>query len=130
MREELHHTKLPKAAWDLISEDQKSYIDEFTFYQLPNGHIAGHYAGECLAVWNGSGWEVYNSKTAASAKQAEKWMRDSMTEYEYGSSFDLAVECAYSLDLCEMCEVNGDKTFIPIWLTELAETILPDEEGK
>lgn len=53
-------------------------------------------------------------------------MRRSITKYYYGNGFDLSVDCAYALDLCEWCEVNGDKTFIPIWLTELAETFYPE----
>ncbi len=59
-------------------------------------------------------------------RQARTWMRRSLTKYYYGNGFDLSVDCAYSLDLCEWCEVNGDKTFIPIWLTELAETFIPE----
>lgn len=54
--------------------------------------------------------------------QARTWMRRHKRQYERG--FDMSVDCAYDLDLCEWCEVNGDKTFIPVWLTELAETFI------
>lgn len=56
--------------------------------------------------------------------QARTWMRRNKRMYDRG--FDMAVDCAYDLDLCEWCEVNGDKTFIPIWMVELAETFYPE----
>ena len=62
-------------------------------------------------------------------RQARAWMRRHVTKYDYGRGFDLAVDCAYDLDLCEYCEVNGDKTFIPIWLVQLAETFYPEGES-
>lgn len=45
------------------------------------------------------------------------------------SAFDLAADCAYSLDLCEMCEINGDKTFIPIYIVKIAEELFSNEVG-
>jgi hypothetical protein len=48
--------KLPEQAQALISDEQKSYIDEFTFYYV-DGLIQAHYAGELLAVWDGHGWQ-------------------------------------------------------------------------
>lgn len=55
-RRRISHRDLPKAAWKKISAAQKSYIDEFKFYERTNGDIEAWYAGELLAVWNGKGW--------------------------------------------------------------------------
>lgn len=52
--------------------------------------------------------------------RAKAWMEENYHDYERG--FDLAVDCAYTLDLCEYCEVWGDKTFIPQYLIDMAET--------
>ena len=48
---------IPLEAREVISEDQKSYIDEFTFYRIGNDCIVAYYAGECLAVWDGMEWK-------------------------------------------------------------------------
>jgi hypothetical protein len=53
----LTHTQLPPEALALISERQRSYIDEFTFYKRSNGHIDAWYAGELLSTFNGFGWK-------------------------------------------------------------------------
>src|SRR6266699_3650162 len=59
---EISYAELPEQAKNLISEEQKSYLDEFSFLQSEDGNIAAWYAGEVLAVWNGSGWqEPYGS---------------------------------------------------------------------
>jgi hypothetical protein len=50
-----HH--LPQAAQDLISPEQRSYIDEFTFL-LVGDTIQAWYGGELLACWNGKGWQL------------------------------------------------------------------------
>lgn len=55
--------------------------------------------------------------------RARDWMQANLSDYD--SAFDLAVDCAYCLDILEECEINGDRTFIPIWLTYLAENFLP-----
>lgn len=39
-----------------LQKEARSYIDEFTFYRLPNGQVEGWYAGELLAIWNGKNW--------------------------------------------------------------------------
>jgi hypothetical protein len=51
-------SELPKLAQDLISPEQKSYIDEFTFYLMNDGDYVAEYAEEILAVFSGTGWET------------------------------------------------------------------------
>jgi hypothetical protein len=48
--------QLPVEALKTISSRQKSYIDEFRFYETDHG-IAAWYAGELLAFWNGTKWK-------------------------------------------------------------------------
>ena len=55
MSHEITFADLPDRAKDLISPEQQSYIDEFTFI-YDEGYIEAWYAGELLAYWNGSGW--------------------------------------------------------------------------
>jgi hypothetical protein len=50
------YTELPKEAFDMISDEQKSYIDEFTFYKDENDVIQAEYANEIIATWSGEGW--------------------------------------------------------------------------
>lgn len=52
---------LPQAAKDLISDEQKTYLDEFTFYQCynlgkPIQLFEAWYADELLATWDDKGW--------------------------------------------------------------------------
>jgi len=48
---------LPQEALDAISEEQKSYLDEFEFIQLAeDNRIEAWYAGDLLACWDGEGW--------------------------------------------------------------------------
>ncbi len=54
------------------------------------------------------------------------WIVENMVKYDYDSPFDLAVDCAYDLGLCEMCEINGDNTLIPEYIVEIAATFLPE----
>lgn len=67
---------------------------------------------------------------------ADQWMRkhsSDRSEFDrvYGTAFDLAVDCAYALEMVP-CPVysalNGEDTYevwdIPIYLTELAEEIV------
>jgi len=56
-RQEIPGYNLPKPALALISRRQRSYLDEFVFFQLPYGYIEGWYAGELLALWNGKSWQ-------------------------------------------------------------------------
>jgi hypothetical protein len=49
--------KLPTAALQQISKDQLSYLDEFSFYQLPNGRVHAFYANELISIWNGKDWQ-------------------------------------------------------------------------
>jgi len=56
MAKEIAFDKLPQAAKDLISEEQKSYIDEFKFY-MRHPYIEAWYADELIATWNGKAWE-------------------------------------------------------------------------
>lgn len=55
--------------------------------------------------------------------RAQEWIRANKKDYQ--DPFDCAVDCAYDLDLLEWCEINGDRTFIPVWLVELAEEMMP-----
>jgi hypothetical protein len=55
MLQKVDYQDLPERAKALISDDQKSYIDEFSFY-WEDGVYQAFYAGELLATWNGSGW--------------------------------------------------------------------------
>jgi hypothetical protein len=49
----ISHTELPPEALEAFSEDQKSYLDEFSFYRSPSGRmIECWYAGEQLAFWD------------------------------------------------------------------------------
>lgn len=48
---------LPPEAQAGFSDDQLSYIDEFTFYYRDGLGLECHYAGEVLAVWDGYGWQ-------------------------------------------------------------------------
>lgn len=48
---------IPQEAKDLISKEQQSYQDEFTWYRVGHDYIAAYYAGECLAVWDGREWK-------------------------------------------------------------------------
>jgi hypothetical protein len=53
---EIDHIFLPPEAWDLISLQQQSYIDEFSFYREDDDYIEAWYADELLAIWNGMSW--------------------------------------------------------------------------
>ena len=59
-------------------------------------------------------------------ERATAWMKENIPIYDYGDPLDLAIDCAYDLDMCEWCEINGDKTFIPTWMTDLAEELMPE----
>jgi hypothetical protein len=54
----LTEQELPKEALDLMSETQRSYIDEFEFIETESGKIHAWYAGELLAVWTGKSWAL------------------------------------------------------------------------
>jgi hypothetical protein len=54
---EVFFDDLPKEAQDLISEDQKTFLDEFHFWKDSFGYIEAEYAGELLATWDGHGWK-------------------------------------------------------------------------
>jgi hypothetical protein len=56
MKQIINHTELPKKAWNAISKEQQSYIDEFTFYEDDDNCIEAWYAGELLAYWEGKRW--------------------------------------------------------------------------
>lgn len=53
---ELKVSELPALAFDLISEEQQSYLDEFRFWLMSDGTIQAWYAGEWLTTWNGLQW--------------------------------------------------------------------------
>lgn len=57
--------------------------------------------------------------------RVEKWIIQHGLQYE--DAFDMAVECAVDLDLCEMCEVNGDRTLIPPWIQRLTQQYFDGE---
>jgi hypothetical protein len=50
---------LPEAAKAGFSEDQLSYIDEFSFYRYNNddNDIEAWYGGKPFCLWNGKMWE-------------------------------------------------------------------------
>lgn len=48
---------VPAKAIAALSSNQRSYLDEFKFMQMRNGHIQGWYAGELLAIWDGRVWD-------------------------------------------------------------------------
>lgn len=56
-------SSLPEKAKDGFSEDQLSYIDEFTFYWFADNDIECWYAGECLATFNGNAWKADEVET-------------------------------------------------------------------
>lgn len=64
--------------------------------------------------------------TVVNRQKVTAWIRDNMPMYDYGSSFDMAVDCAHDLGLCELCEVNGDYTFIPEYIVDICETFIPE----
>lgn len=47
---------LPQEAQALIGDEQKTYLDEFRFWQDSFGYIEAEYADELLATWDGHGW--------------------------------------------------------------------------
>jgi hypothetical protein len=51
----LQSNDLPLAALNAISARQRTYIDEFSFYKEGN-RIVAYYAGDKLAVWDGTNW--------------------------------------------------------------------------
>lgn len=55
-------------------------------------------------------------------------MARNLPNYNYEDAFDLAADCANDLGLCEMCEINGDKSFIPIYIIEIAEAFFPKKK--
>lgn len=57
--------------------------------------------------------------TPENRARVEAWIRESGSTYE--DAFDMAVECANDLSILEMCEVHGDRTFIPMWIQQLTE---------
>lgn len=58
-------------------------------------------------------------------ERVKAWIVKNIVKYNYEDPFDLAVDCAYDLDLCEMCEINGDKTSIPVYIQEIAASFFP-----
>lgn len=58
-------------------------------------------------------------------ERVKAWMRENLANYNYEDPFDLAVDCAYDLNLCEYCEMNGDNTLIPIYIQQIAKTFFP-----
>jgi hypothetical protein len=47
---------LPIESLKAISSRQKTYIDEFEFYQQEDGTIVAFYGSDKLATWNGEQW--------------------------------------------------------------------------
>lgn len=61
------------------------------------------------------------------AKAAVKaWMKEHISKHDYGRAFDLAVNCAYDLELVS-AELNDWE--IPAYVTDIAETFLPEPVG-
>jgi hypothetical protein len=56
MSNKISYKDLPATAWAKISERQKTYIDEFSFYKQKDGSIQAYYAGELVATWDGKSW--------------------------------------------------------------------------
>jgi RadC-like JAB domain len=55
-KRKISHTELPRAALDKISARQRSYIDEFAFYDIGGGHYLAYYGGQLIAAWDGHAW--------------------------------------------------------------------------
>lgn len=52
----ISYSELPDEAQALISDEQRTFIDEFTFV-WNDGLIEAWYAEEILAVFDGHGWQ-------------------------------------------------------------------------
>lgn len=52
----IQFSDLPIEAQADISEEQLSYIDEFSFFQ-DEGLITAYYANEPIAAWDGHRWQ-------------------------------------------------------------------------
>lgn len=57
--------------------------------------------------------------------KVREWMKENLPKYEYGSSFDLAVDCCYDLDLFD----NEWDYTIPQWVIEEAEGLNGKDES-
>ena len=67
---------------------------------------------------------MVTEKTIEEAKAKVKvWMEENLSKYDYGRAFDLAVDCAYDLELVSE-ELNDWE--IPAYITDIAETFLPE----
>lgn len=60
-KRKINYAELHPIALALISDEQMSYIDEFSFFVYPSRTCGDEkyeawYAGELLVIWNGSGW--------------------------------------------------------------------------
>jgi RadC-like JAB domain-containing protein len=57
-KKKISHTELPAVALSKISKAQRSYIDEFTFYDIGDGRYLAFYGHDTspIAVWDGSSW--------------------------------------------------------------------------
>jgi hypothetical protein len=55
-RKKISYKDLPPIALKRISARQRSYIDEFTFYDIGGGHYLAYYAGQPIGTWDGSSW--------------------------------------------------------------------------
>jgi hypothetical protein len=53
------------------------------------------------------------------------WMRENLPKYDYGSGFDLAVDCTYDLGLHDAYTLNEWET-IPHWIVRISEAIYND----
>lgn len=55
----IDYSCLPVEAYEAISQEQQSYIDEFTFYEVDTNvepEYLCQYAGDFLCVWRGGRW--------------------------------------------------------------------------
>jgi hypothetical protein len=57
-------------------------------------------------------------ETEKARAKVKAWMEEHISKYDYGSSFDLAVDCAYDLELVS-AELNDWE--IPAYIVDIAE---------
>ena len=79
-KKKISHTELPKTALSKISASQRSYIDEFAFYDIGGGHYLAYYGHDTspIAVWDGSSWS--HPKKGFLSEEGASEARDSVSE--------------------------------------------------
>jgi hypothetical protein len=62
-------------------------------------------------------------ETEKAKTKVKAWMEEHLSKHAYGRAFDLAVDCAYDLELVSE-ELNDWE--IPAYVTDIAESFLPE----